>query len=55
MHKHQAIAAEFLSEWFSEEEDVCASRSAPRPSTNLAADSSRYRSDEVELPWLACL
>ena len=55
MHKCQAVAAKFLSDWFAADETFALLVRLPDEAADPAADSSRYRSDEVELSWLACL
>ena len=55
MHKYQAIAAEFLSEWFTADETFALLVRLPDEARTLQRIVRVTRSDEVELSWLACL
>jgi pilus assembly protein CpaF len=53
VHKHQAIAADFLSGMVHPRRDVCASRSIHRRSADSATDHMRHRPAKAELSRLA--
>ena len=55
MHKCQAVAAKFLSEWFAADETFALLVRLPDEARTLQRIVRVSRSDEVELPWLACL